>query len=98
MSFPCFPIQVFCQQCQTTVYEAVFFVLDSNVSLKTLRKKIGNWLDWKWGVKVPILPSEAPWVAWLALMKTAPQGQSQWPMGLNRHLSHVVISDDAKFL
>lgn len=46
-------------QCQTAIYEAISFVLDNSVSPKTFRNKIGNWLDWKRGFLVVVLPSEA---------------------------------------
>lgn len=71
-------------QCQTTIYKAIFFV--PNSSPKTLRNQIGNWLDWKQGLG-SLFPHQKPlWWLGIAVMKTAPQGLSKWPVGFNRCL------------
>ena len=41
-------------QCQTTIYKAIFFVLDNSVSPQTLRNQIGNGLDWNRGFGVTV--------------------------------------------
>lgn len=98
-SLPCFPIQVMCHSCQTSIYKAIFFVPDKSVSPQTLRNSIGNGLDWDLGsLSTFTIRSLFDDLEERALMKTAPRGPSKRPLGFNRCLSHEVISGDKQFL
>ena len=66
-------------QRQTTIYKAIFFVLDS--SPKTLRNQIGNWLDWKQGFGVTIPPSEASLMTWNSCNEDSTAGSVQMASG-----------------